>query len=101
MKSTILIVDDEHNMQAVVRMILEEAGHQVLVANSSEDALTHLQNPNLDVILSDLKMPGMGGEALVARCRKERPDVPVIVITAHGTIRSAVASIHAGAADYL
>lgn len=101
MKRTVLIVDDEQNMQAVMRMILEGAGHHVLTADSGEAGLTHIQNPNLDVVLSDLKMPGMGGEQFVIRCRKERPDVPVIIVTAHGTIRSAVKSIHDGAADYL
>jgi two-component system response regulator AtoC len=101
MQRTILIVDDEHNMQTVMRMILEQAGHAVLCADSGEAALPHIQNPNLDVVLTDLKMPGMGGGELLAHCRKERPDVPMIVITAHGTIRSAVESINAGAADYL
>jgi two-component system response regulator AtoC len=101
MKRTVLVVDDEQNMQAVMRMVLEGAGHEVLVADSGETALAHIQNPNLDVVLSDLKMPGMGGEAFVIRCRKDRPDVPVIIVTAHGTIRSAVKSIHDGAADYL
>ena len=101
MKRTVLVVDDEQNMQAVMRMVLEGAGHEVLVADSGEAALAHIQNPNLDVVLSDLKMPGMGGEEFVIRCRQSRPDVPVIIITAHGTIRSAVKSIHDGAADYL
>lgn len=101
MKRTVLIVDDEQNMQTVVRMILEDSGHHVLIAASAERGLAHLQDPNLDVVLTDLKMPGMSGEEFVGRCRKERPDVPVIVITAHGTIKSAVSSIHAGATDYL
>ncbi len=101
MQRTILIVDDEHNMQTVMRMILEQAGHAVLCADSGEAALPQIQNPNLDVVLTDLKMPGMGGGEFLAHCRKERPDVPMIVITAHGTIRSAVESINAGAADYL
>lgn len=101
MKRTILIVDDEQNMQTVVRMILEDSGHHVLMAQSAEQGLAHLQDPNLDVILTDLKMPGMSGEEFVSHCRKERPDVPVIVITAHGTIKSAVSSVHAGATDYL
>jgi len=101
MKRTVLVVDDESNMQTVMRMILEGAGHRVIVADSGEAALTHAGNPNLDVVLSDLRMPGMGGEEFVIRIRKERPDVPVIVVTAHGTIRSAVKSIHDGAADYL
>jgi two-component system response regulator AtoC len=101
MKRTVLVVDDEQNMQAVMRMILEGAGHHVIVADSGEAALAHAGNPNLDVVLSDLRMPGMGGEEFVIRFRKERPDVPVIIVTAHGTIRSAVKSIHDGAADYL
>ncbi|MFP5350659.1 MAG: sigma-54-dependent transcriptional regulator [Gammaproteobacteria bacterium] len=101
MKRTVLVVDDEQNMQAVMRMVLEEAGYEVLLADSGEAALPHMQNPNLDVVLTDLKMPGMGGEALVRRCRKELPNVPVIIATAHGTISSAVRSIRDGAADYL
>lgn len=101
MKPTILVVDDEINMQALMRIILEDRGYQVITENSAETALPHLQNLDIDVIVSDLRMPGMGGEEFVRRTRLDRPDVPVIVITAHGTIRSAVASIHAGAADYL
>lgn len=101
MKRTVLVVDDEANMQTVMRMILEDAGHTVLTAGSGEEALQYIQNPNLDVILSDMKMPGMGGDGLLTRCRVDRPDVPVIVVTAHGTIKSAVKSVSAGAADYL
>ena len=101
MRRKVLVVEDEQNMQAVMRMILEGAGYDVLVADSGESALPYLKDPRLDVVLSDLKMPGMGGEALIIRARQQRPDVPVIVITAHGTIRSAVKSIHDGAADYL
>ncbi|MEK7666769.1 MAG: sigma-54 dependent transcriptional regulator, partial [Pseudomonadota bacterium] len=101
MKRTVLVVDDEQNMQTVMRMILEDAGHVVITASSGEEALKHIQDPNLDVVLSDMKMPGMGGEGLLARCRADRPDLPVIVVTAHGTIKSAVKSVAAGAADYL
>jgi DNA-binding NtrC family response regulator len=101
MKRTVLVVDDEQNMQTVMRMILEGAGHEVRVADSGEAAMAHVLDPKLDVVLTDLRMPGMGGEALVARLREQRPDVPVIVITAHGTISSAVKSIRDGAADYL
>ena len=87
MKRTVLVVDDEQNMLAVMRMILVDAGYEVLLANSGETGLVHLANPNLDVVLSDLNMPGMGGDAFIGRCRKERPEVPIIVVTAHGTIR--------------
>lgn len=101
MTRKVLVIEDEQNMQAVMRMILEGAGYAVLTAESGEAALPHLKDPHLDVVLSDLRMPGMGGEAFIIRARQQRPDVPVIVITAHGTIRSAVKSIHDGAADYL
>lgn len=101
MKRTVLVVDDESNMLAVMRMVLEDAGHQVLAASSGEEAVPHLENPDLDVVLSDIRMPGMGGEVFLTRCRSERPDVPVIVVTAHGTIKSAVRAVSSGASDYL
>jgi DNA-binding NtrC family response regulator len=101
MERTVLVVDDERNMLLVMEMALEEAGHRVLTGESAEDALDKLRDPDLAVILSDLKMPGMGGEAFIARCQQERPDVPVIVVTAFGSIRSAIECIQAGASDYL
>jgi DNA-binding NtrC family response regulator len=101
MEHTVLVVDDEPNMLNVMRMTLEEAEYRVLTASSAKVAVPHLQAPDLGAILSDLRMPGLSGEELVARCRKERPDVPIIVVTGHGSIRSAVQSLQAGAADYL
>ena len=62
MKRTVLVIDDEQNMQTVMRMILEDAGHVVITASSGEEAVKHIQNPNLDVVLSDMKMPGMRSE---------------------------------------
>jgi DNA-binding NtrC family response regulator len=98
---TVLVVDDERNMLVVTRMALEDAGYRVLTAERAEEALPLLREPELDVILSDLKMPGMRGEEFVAHCRRERPEVPVIVVTAYGSIRSAIECIQAGASDYL
>ncbi len=101
MPRTILVVDDNQNMLQVMRMTLEEADHQVLTAKSGEAALAFLDHADLDVILSDLKMPGMSGEAFIALARQQRPDVPVIVVTAYGSIRSAIQCIKSGANDYL
>jgi two-component system response regulator AtoC len=101
MQRTVLVVDDERNMLMVMEMALEEAGYRVLTAERAEDAVVMLRDPDLAVVLSDLKMPGMGGEAFIARCQRERPDVPVIVATAFGSIRSAIECIQAGASDYL
>ncbi|MEJ2407208.1 MAG: sigma-54 dependent transcriptional regulator [Candidatus Thiodiazotropha sp.] len=101
MQRTVLVVDDERNMLMVMEMALEEAGYRVLTAECAEDAMDMLRDPDLAVVLSDLKMPGMGGEEFIARCQRERPDVPVIVVTAFGSIRSAIECIQAGASDYL
>ncbi len=100
-RTTILAVDDERNMLMVIRMALEDAGYRVLGAESAEAALKYLDDPDLGVVLTDLRLPGMSGEELVAHCRRERPEVPVIVLTAHGSIRSAIDCIQAGAANYL
>jgi two-component system response regulator AtoC len=101
MEQAVLVVDDERNILNVMRMTLEDAGYRVLAAESAEAAVPHLQAPDLGAVLSDLKMGALSGEEFIALCRKERPDVPVVVITAHGSIRSAVQSLQAGASDYL
>jgi two-component system, NtrC family, response regulator AtoC len=101
MQRTVLIVDDERNMRMVMQMALEEAGYQVLTSESADAAMSILKEPDLDVVLSDLKMPGMSGKEFIARCQQLRPDVPVIIVTAFGSIRSAIECIHAGASDYV
>jgi len=101
MKRTVLVVDDETNMQKVMRMVLEDAGYEVLTAGSAEEAIPQLKKPEVDVLVTDVRMPGLGGEALIKRSRSERPDIPVIVVTAHGTIKSAVKAVSSGASDYL
>jgi two-component system response regulator AtoC len=101
MQRTVLVVDDERNMRMVMEMALEEVGYRVLTAETAEEAMPLLRDPDLQVVLSDLKMPGMGGEAFIARCRRDHPELPVIVVTAFGSIRSAIECIHAGAVDYL
>ncbi|HCU53362.1 MAG TPA: hypothetical protein DIC36_03460, partial [Gammaproteobacteria bacterium] len=101
MKRTVLVVDDEANMQKVMRMVLEDVGYAVITAGSAEAALPHLRKDDVDVLVTDVRMPGMGGEALITRSRSEHPEVPVIVVTAHGTIKSAVRAVSSGASDYL
>ena len=98
---TVLLVDDKRNMLAVMRMALEEAGHRVLSTEYSEEALELLRNPDIDVLVCDLKMPGITGQELITRSRQIRPDIPVVVVTAYGSIRSAIDCIQAGASDYL
>lgn len=101
MMKTILIIDDKINMQRVMRMTLEEAGFSVLTFGRAEEAVESLLDPNLNVILCDLKMPGMTGEEFIGLSQRERPDVPIVIVTAYGSIRSAIECIQAGASDYL
>jgi DNA-binding NtrC family response regulator len=101
MQRTVLVVDDERNMLKVMQMVLEEDGYRVLTAERAEDAIGLLRDPDLDVVLSDLKMPGMSGEEFIGRARQERPDISIIVVTAFASIRSAIDCVKAGANDYL
>jgi len=101
MQRTVLVVDDERNMLKVIQMVLEEVGYRVLTAERAEDAIGLLRDPDLDVVLSDLKMPGMSGEEFIRRARKERPDISIIVVTANASIRSAIECVKAGANDYI
>ena len=101
MQRSVLVVDDERNMLMVMELALTDAGYLVHTAERAEDALKMIDDPDLDVILSDLKMPGMGGDEFIRRSRQIRPDVPIIVVTAYGSIRSAIECIKAGASNYL
>ena len=101
MQRSVLVVDDERNMRMVMELALSDAGYRVITAECAEDALPLIHDPDLDVILSDLKMPGMPGDEFIRQCRQLRPDVPVIVVTAFGSIRSAIDCIQAGASNYL
>ncbi len=100
-RRTILIVDDDQSLRRVMEMQLEEIGCQVLAAASGREALEILASRAVPVVLTDLKMPGMSGLELLHQVRKEHPETAVLVITAYGTVESAVAAMREGAYDYL
>lgn len=100
-KPTILVVDDDQNILAVLEARLASIDYQVLTAAGGEDALELLKNRQVDLMISDVKMPGMGGMDLFTASQSVRPGLPVIFLTAYGTIPDAVKALKAGAADYL
>jgi two-component system, NtrC family, response regulator len=97
----VLIVDDELNIRRVLAAMLKREGYEVTTAADGEQALAVLQKTPVHVVVTDLVMPRMSGLALLERAQAEFPDVPVIMITAHGTVDSAVQALKAGAFDYI
>jgi DNA-binding response OmpR family regulator len=101
MKGKILIVDDEETMRRSLADILRLEGAQVKVAASGEAAVDALRQNNFDLILLDLKMPGMDGLEVLRVANKIAPETQVILLTAHGSLESAIAALRLGAHDYL
>jgi len=98
---TILIVDDEKNYLLVLSAVLEDEGYEVLTALGGQEALEIQKTSDLDLILTDMKMPGMDGIELLEHIKAIDPDLPVIMMTAHGTVDKAVESMQKGAYSYI
>ncbi len=98
---TILIVDDEKNYLLVLSAVLEEEGYEVLTAQNGREALEIQETSDLDLTLTDMKMPGMDGIMLLEHIKAKDPDLPVIMMTAHGTIDKAVEAMQKGAYSYI
>ena len=97
----VLIVDDENNIRRVLAAMLKRDGYEVTTAADGEQAIAALHRAAIDVVVTDLVMPSMGGLDLLRQCATAHPDVPVIMITAHGTVDTAVEAMKAGAFDYI
>jgi DNA-binding NtrC family response regulator len=97
----VLVVDDDSEMRRVLRRSLESEGHGVLEADSGRKALSLLEHERVDVVLSDVRMPGLDGMALLGAVVKTAADVPVVLMTAFGSVEDAVAAMKGGAADYV
>ncbi len=101
MKQTILIVDDETNTLKVLSATLRRERFRVETARTGEEALSRLRNNNVDLVISDYKLPGIDGETLLEEIKARNPNVPVILMTAYGTIERAVDAMKKGAYTYL
>lgn len=99
-KIKVLMVDDEKRFRDTTKKILAKKGFETLLAESGEDALEQMaQSP--DVVILDIKMPGMDGHETLSRIKQMQPDLPVIMLTGHGAAPSAKEALEAGAFDYL
>ena len=99
--SQILIVDDEEGIRSFIGEVLEDEGHKVTLAADGAEAAALIDRRGFHLMLTDLKMPRLDGMALLRRARSEQPEMQVIVLTAHGTVDSAVEAMKLGAFDYL
>jgi two-component system response regulator AtoC len=101
LKGNVLLVDDDVAVAKVLGALLAQAGLTVHTAANGQEALALLGGKPIDVVVSDVRMPGMGGMELLAEVGRLWPDVPVILLTAHGTVPLAVEAMKAGAADFV
>ena len=103
MSPRILVVDDERNIRRVLQALLEADGYEVEVAADGDEARALLRRarPPFDAVLTDLRMPGCDGLALLRWTRESHPDTPVVMVTAHGTVDVAVESMRDGAFDFI
>ena len=100
-KELILVVDDEVNVRRVLGAMLEQAGYRTARASSGEEALQLVRSQDPDLVLTDLKMSGMDGLDLLRHLRADFPEIPVVLLTAHGTVETAVEAMKRGAHDFL
>jgi DNA-binding NtrC family response regulator len=102
MTGKILVVDDELDILELLEMIIaERTSHQVVTTNNPLEVSALLKEQAIDLLITDLRMPAMGGIELIREVKKSYPDMPVIVITAYGSSQSAEESIAEGAYDYI
>jgi len=98
---TILIVDDEKNYPPILSAVLEEEGFETLTSNSGKEALQIFDSADVDLVLTDMKMPEMSGIELLEKIKERNPDIPVIMMTAHGTVEKAVEAMQKDAYTYI
>jgi|WetSurMetagenome_2_1015567.scaffolds.fasta_scaffold00355_11 two-component system, NtrC family, response regulator len=98
---SILIVDDEKNYLLILEDLLAEEGYQVVTAESAEKGLDVVAEYELDAVITDMKMPGMDGMAFLDRIHLRNPDLPVVMMTAYGSVEKAVEAMRKGAFDYV
>ena len=100
-KGRILVVDDEPNARTALAEILKEEGYQAETAADGFKGLARAEEFSPDLVLTDLKMPGMDGVELLRKLRQHAPELPVVLMTAFGAVETAVSAMREGAADYL
>ena len=100
-KKRILVVDDDESLRWVTQAQLQQSGYEVNAAANGNEGLASIQHAPPDLVITDLKMPGMSGLEFLKKIRADYPEILVIVVTAFGTVETAVEAMKAGAYDYI
>lgn len=101
MKFTLLVIDDEKNIREGLAADFEMDGYDVKIAANGDEGLEFLSKGDIDLVITDLRMPGTSGEDVLKKVTREMPGIPVIVLTGHGSIDAAVSAMQNGAYDFL
>jgi DNA-binding NtrC family response regulator len=103
MRERVLIAEDNDDMRDLLQEVVEDAGYETLVAANGRQSLAHIENESevIDLVITDVRMPEMPGEGLLAKVREQRAEAPVIVITAFGSVEQAVEMVKSGAYQYM
>ena len=97
----VLVVDDDRRMRRTLQVVIESMGLESTGAAGGSEACEELRKGRFDLVLTDLKMPGTSGLDLLEQIRAEHPKLPVVLITAYGTIQTAIEAMQKGASDYV
>jgi DNA-binding NtrC family response regulator len=97
----LMLVDDEERFLSTTRKLLERKGYDVVTASSGAEALEVLRKTLVHVVILDVKMPGMDGNATLTEIKRQYPMTEVIMLTGHATVESAINGLKSGASDYL
>ena len=100
-KQVILIVDDEEGLREGLSKLLEGEGYAVIAAETGEEALQILQQSHIDLVLTDMRMPGMDGIELLKKIRERHGELGVIILTGYGQIESYIEAMNFGAIEYV
>ena len=98
---TILVVDDESALRLTLSLLLQKSGYTVVTAADGTEALRALQGLPFDLMFMDLNMLGMSGIDLLVEIHRQKPKLPVLILTAHATLETAIQAVRLGARDYL
>src|SRR4030095_7737339 len=97
----ILIIDDNESLRYTLTTVLEEAGFHAAAVEDGHKGISEIRNSSYNLVICDMKLPGMDGMQIIGEIKKVKPELPVLVLTAFGDIKNAVEAMKQGASDYL